>query len=156
MRMLLLLLVVITFGVLVEEAQQEEAQEKREEIKEERPPYDPTGKRDPFKPFIRLFGKRELTPQPTADLPPIKKYSLDQFRITGIVEVAGQSRAMVVDPEGNTYVLGNGDDIGNREGTIVDVREAGIMVEEKRYFEDVFGKKKVEVSRSVLAFGKEE
>lgn len=116
----------------------------------EKPLYDPEGKRDPFKPFIQAPREEEVVV--TEATPPLKKYDLDQYRITGIVWINNEPRAMVVDPEGNTYFLGAGDEIGNRNGEIIEVRENGLLVREKRYFEDVFGNRKVEVKNSVLAF----
>jgi len=115
-----------------------------------RPLYDPSGKRDPFKPFIQAPREEEVVI--TEATPPLKKYSLNEFRITGVVWVNNEPKAVVVDPEGNTYFLGKGDEIGNRNGVIEEVREDGLLVKEKRYFEDVFGNKKVEIKNSVLAF----
>jgi len=85
-------------------------------------------------------------------VPPIKRYPLEQFRLVGILWAGQQPKAMIVDPEKNTYVLGIGDEIGNSQGRIIEVRESGILVEEKRQLEDVFGQKKIEVRKSVLAF----
>ncbi|MEZ4548041.1 MAG: pilus assembly protein PilP [Thermodesulfobacteriota bacterium] len=87
-------------------------------VSEVRPPYDPAGKRDPFKPFIKLMDIPSAGPAPVV-VPPIQRYSLDQFRISGIVWMSGKPQAMVVDPEGNTYFLGDGDRIGNKEGEIL-------------------------------------
>ncbi|HML96037.1 MAG TPA: pilus assembly protein PilP [Thermodesulfobacteriota bacterium] len=117
----------------------------------DRPPYDPAGKRDPFKPFIKLVDIPAAGPAPVV-VPPIQRYSLDQFRISGIVWMSGKPRAMVVDPEGNTYFLGDGDRIGNKEGEILEVRENGLLVEETIRSEDVYGEVKVETKKSVLAF----
>lgn len=115
-----------------------------------KPLYDPRGKRDPFKPFIQAPREEEVVI--TEATPPLKKYDLNEFRIAGIVWVSNEPKAMIVDPEGNTYFLGEGDEIGNRNGEIIEVRENGLLVREKRYFEDVFGNRKVEVKNSVLAF----
>ncbi|MER3445928.1 MAG: hypothetical protein C4291_03415 [Candidatus Dadabacteria bacterium] len=117
--------------------------------------YSAAGKRDPFKPFIKIVETKEVEPQLSKSLPPIKRYSLEQFRLVGIVSVGHQPKAMIVDPEKNTYVLGIGDEIGNRQGKIVEIRDNGILVEEKRYLEDVFGQKKVETKKSSLAFKEE-
>jgi hypothetical protein len=62
---------------------------------------------------------------------------------------------MIVDPEKNTYVLGLGDELGNSQGKIVEVRGNGILVEERRQLEDVFGQKKIETRKSILAFREE-
>lgn len=120
-------------------------------LSDDRPPYDPAGKRDPFKPFIRLVDIPAAGPAPVV-VPPIQRYPLDQFRISGIVWMGGKPQAMVVDPEGNTYFLGDGDRIGNKEGEIVEVRENGLLVEETIRSEDVYGEVKVEIRKSVLAF----
>lgn len=122
---------------------------------EEKPPYDSTGMRDPFKPFIKLVD----TPAGTAGTvlrPPIQRYPLNQFRIVGIVWIGGKPQAMVVDPEANTYFLGVGDKIGNSDGEILEVRENGILVQEKTKVENVYGEVKIEVKQSVLAFQNEE
>ncbi len=117
--------------------------------------YSATGKRDPFKPFIKIIETKEVEPQLSKSLPPIKRYSLEQFRLVGIISMGQRPKAMIVDPEKNTYVLGIGDEIGNRQGKIIEVRDNGILVEEKRYFEDVFGQKRVEIKKSSLAFKEE-
>ena len=119
-----------------------------------RPLYQPTGKRDPFKPFIKEPKEREASISETT--PPIKRFPLDEYRIVGIVWVDNEPKAMVVDPEKNTYFLGPDDEIGNRNGVILEVSENGLLVNEKRFFEDVFGEQKVEVKKSVLAFADEE
>lgn len=119
------------------------------------PLYTSQGRRDPFKPFIKEV-ETDLEPGVDILLPPIKKYSLDEFKLVGVILVNKETKAMVVDPEKNTYYLGVGDDIGNREGVIIEVRDSGILVQEKRRFEDVFGNKKIEVKNSVLAFRDEE
>lgn len=119
-----------------------------------RPLYQPFGKRDPFKPFIKEPKEREATISETT--PPIKRFPLDEYRIVGIVWVENEPKAMVVDPEKNTYFLGPTDEIGNRNGVILEVSENGLLVNEKRFFEDVFGEQKVEVKKSVLAFADEE
>ncbi len=120
-------------------------------VSEVRPPYDPAGKRDPFKPFIKLMDIPSAGPAPVV-VPPIQRYSLDQFRISGIVWMSGKPQAMVVDPEGNTYFLGDGDRIGNKEGEILEVRNNGLLVQETVRSEDVYGEVKVETKQSVLAF----
>lgn len=121
--------------------------------RDEKPHYDSTGMRDPFKPFIRLID----TPSaPSVVLrPPIQRYPLNQFRIVGIVWIGGKPQAMVVDPEGNTYFLGVGDKIGSSNGEILEVRQNGILVQETMKIENVYGETKTEVKQSVLAFQNE-
>ncbi len=120
-----------------------------------RKPYSTRGKRDPFKAFIQAPNETKQTPI-SESTPPIKRYSLNQYRIVGIVRYADSPKAMVVDPEQNTYYLGLDDEIGNKNGKIIEVRDNGLLVQEKRFFEDVFGNSKVEVKKSVLAFVEED
>lgn len=119
---------------------------------EEKPLYTSQGKRDPFRPFIKLAEQKEVKPQISQLVPPIKKYPLEEYRLVGILWSGQQPKVMVVDPEKNTYVLGIGDEIGNSQGRIIEVRDNGILVEEKKQLEDVFGQRKVEIRKSVLAF----
>ena len=122
--------------------------------REENPPYDSTGMRDPFKPFIKLV---DAPTSPSLVLrPPIQRYPLNQFRIVGIVWISGKPQAMIVDPEANTYFLGVGDKIGSSDGEIMEVRESGIRVQERTRLENVYGEVKIEVKQSVLAFQSEE
>ena len=118
------------------------------------PLYEATGKRDPFKPFIKTPKEKDAVI--TATTPPIKRFPLEEYRIVGIVWVDNEPKAMVVDPEKNTYFLGKTDEIGNKNGEIIEVNENGLLVSEKRFFEDVFGEQKVEVKKSVLAFADED
>lgn len=120
----------------------------------QRPLYQSKGKRDPFKPFVKTPKESEITISQTA--PPIKRFNLEEFRVVGVVWVKNEPKAMVVDPEKNTYFLGKNDEIGNRNGIILEVRENGLLVSEKRFFENVFGEQKVEIKKSVLAFVDEE
>jgi Tfp pilus assembly protein PilP len=131
-----------------------EAQESGDvEVAIQQPTYNPTGKRDPFKPFIKLTEKeKELKPQADELLPPLRRYSLNEFKLVGIVWAGQQPKAVIVDPEKNTYVLGVADEIGNRQGKIIEIRNNGILVAEKRHLEDIFGEKKIETEMSVLAF----
>ena len=116
----------------------------------EKPRYDSSGMRDPFKPFIKLVD-RPSGPAPIIR-PPIRRYPLSSFRLAGIIWIGDEPRAMIVDPETNTYFLGVGDRIGNKEGEILEVRERGILVQEKTKLENVYGEVRIEVKKSVLAF----
>lgn len=115
----------------------------------------PTISRDPFEPFISIYGKKGPEWGISKSLPPIKRYPLAQFRLAGIVWVGDLPRAMVVDPEKNTYVLGIGEEIGSKHGKIVEIKDNGIMVEEKIYSKDMKGQEKIETVMSFLVFREE-
>ncbi len=116
--------------------------------------YSPIDKRDPFKPFIKQVDPvlTELDPKFDPLAPPIKRYKLDQFQLVGVFWLENVPQAMLTDPEKNTYMLGIGDEVGNREGKIVEIRENGISVEEKIFFENPEGLRSVKLSKSILAF----
>lgn len=107
--------------------------------------------RDPFQPFIKLPNEEEES-KGGSFVPPIKRYQLQEFRIAGILWIEGEPRAMVLDPEKNTYYLAVGDEIGNMGGVILEIRDTGILVKETRHYEDLFGEDKVEVRKVVLSF----
>jgi Tfp pilus assembly protein PilP len=111
----------------------------------------PVADRDPFRPFIKILSEEEETGGGSL-VPPIKRYELQEFRIAGILWIEGEPRAMVVDPEKNTYYLAVGDEIGNKGGVILEIRNSGILVKETRHYEDLFGEDKVEVRKVVLSF----
>jgi len=115
--------------------------------------YNPTDKRDPFKPFVKVVDKEiEIKPEFNPLLPPIKRFALSQFKLVGVMWLESVPQAMLTDPERNTYILNVGDEIGNRQGSIVEIRENGIAVEEKYYLENAEGQRSVEIRKSILAF----
>ena len=148
---IVIVLLLPVLGLKAQEAQDVNAPS----LSQERPLYRPEGKRDPFKPFIKIVEQKEVKPQVSNLLPPVKRYALDQYRLVGILWSGQQPKALIVDPEKNTYVLGLGDELGNSQGRIVEVRGNGILVEERRQLEDVFGQKKIETRKSILAFREE-
>ena len=116
--------------------------------------YNPIDKRDPFKPFLKVIdaGDRELNPEIDPLAPPIKRYKLQQFKLVGVFWLENTPQAMIIDPEKNTYMLTIGDDVGNREGKIIEIRENGISVQEKKYFINADGLRSIKLSKSILAF----
>ena len=58
--------------------------------------YDPTGKRDPFKPFRVIRTKVEKTETP---LEPLQRFEIDRLHIVGILWDVKTTRAMVKDPD---------------------------------------------------------
>lgn len=119
-------------------------------ITRQKPRYDSTGMRDPFRPFLKLIDIPK-GPDPIVR-PPLRRYPLGSFRLAGIIWIGDEPKAMIVDPEANTYFLGVGDGIGNKEGVILEVRDRGILVQEQTKFENVYGEVKTETKKSVLAF----
>jgi type IV pilus assembly protein PilP len=90
--------------------------------------YDPTGRRDPFKSLLVLQEKK----RDVSMLPPVQQIELISFKVVGtIIDAAGGNRAMLIAPDGKTYVVKKGDVIGKNEGEVISITVAGITVKEK-------------------------
>lgn len=96
--------------------------------------YDPTGKRDPFKPFkvIRPVSKNEKTDVP---LEPLQRFEVDRLQIVGILWDVKTPRAMVRDPDGAVYTVVKNSKIGRNEGFVAAIREGEVVVVETKYEE---------------------
>jgi Tfp pilus assembly protein PilP len=97
--------------------------------------YDPKGKIDPFKPFVRL----EL-PTPVAkkgpeklagNLTPLQRVGLDKVRVTGIAGMSSKRIAMVEDGGGKGYMVYVGTFIGMNGGKVIQILPDRVIVEEK-------------------------
>jgi type IV pilus assembly protein PilP len=98
--------------------------------------YDPRGKIDPFKPFVRLE-----VPTPTAKKGPEKKLSgaftplqrvaLDKVRVTGIAGSSLKRVAMVEDGGGKGYIVYVGTLIGMNGGRVIQILPDRLIVEER-------------------------
>lgn len=109
--------------------------------------------RDPFKPFIKLRTKLKGNAPLSEDVPAIKRFPLDKYKIVGIViRDKGKSKALVIDPEKNSHFLGRNDEIGNNSGKIIVVNSNGLVVKEKVYTEDDLGRLIAREKESVLDY----
>jgi type IV pilus assembly protein PilP len=106
------------------------------------PPYDPTGKLDPFeplfkeKPVIAKKSKRKKRIPRT----PLERIDLSQLKLVGIILAASGNRAMVEESSGKGYIIKKGTFVGTNAGKVVQIKKDKVIVEEE--FEDVFGKTK--------------
>lgn len=76
--------------------------------------YDPTGKVDPFSPFI-LKGKARKKDWTKTDLQLIP---ISELILTGIIKSKDRVLAMVTDPKGKGYILKTGTYIGTNGGVV--------------------------------------
>ncbi len=88
--------------------------------------YDPTGKPDPFKSFL----KQMLVVKDTESLSPLERFDLSQLTVTGIIWAARDPRALVEDPTGKGYIVGEGTGIGKNKGRIVRIGDNRVVVKE--------------------------
>jgi type IV pilus assembly protein PilP len=92
--------------------------------------YDPTGRRDPFEPLTMV--KKPILQQ-NAPLTPLQKYDLGQLRLIGVIIGKGEPRAMVIAPDGKSYILKKGTMVGKNDGVVVRIKSDTVLVEERYY-----------------------
>lgn len=89
--------------------------------------FDPTGKRDPFK-APKLYRKSKMSE--IKEIDPLQNWSLDSFKVTGIIWGVKTPKAVVVDPQGRSYVVKKNTLIGKNKGYVTVIREGEIVVVE--------------------------
>lgn len=98
--------------------------------------YDPKGKIDPFKPFVRLElptpGKKGPEKKKfTGHLTPLQRVALDKVRVTGIAGSSTKRVAMVEDGGGKGYIVYLGTLVGENGGKVIQILPDRVIVEEK-------------------------
>lgn len=101
--------------------------------------YDPTGKRDPFQPFIAT-----QTPVMPVDeevpITPLQKYDLSQLKLVAIMVGTGDGKAMVEDSEGKGYIVEKGVYVGRNFGKVKTILKDRVIIEER--YKDYMGQVK--------------
>jgi type IV pilus assembly protein PilP len=103
---------------------------KKVEKKEPEFEYVSEGRRDPFVPLSRIKRPLVVSQEPAT---PLQSYDLSQFRLIGVIVGKGDSKAMVVAPDGKSYVLYKGVKIGKNSGVVTEITSDTILIEEKYY-----------------------
>jgi len=104
--------------------------------------YDPTGKPDPFKSWIKKITT--LTPESAAS--PLERFDLTQLQITGIIWDMEGPRALIKDPTGKGYIVDEGTPVGKNKGRIMRIEDNRIIVKETYVdFQDRATTKEVEL-----------
>lgn len=99
--------------------------------------YDPTGRRDPFRPYRILRVGSDQTGDKGGEavlLEPLQTYDIDQLTILGILWDVRQPRALVQDGDGKVHTLVKHTKIGRNNGYVAAIREGEVVVIEA--FED--------------------
>jgi len=94
--------------------------------------YNPLGKRDPFENPLRSLV--EIATDDGVPLTPLQKYDLGQLRLIGVIIGKGDPRAMVIAPDGKSFILSAGTKIGKNNGSVVKITTESVQVKEK-YFD---------------------
>jgi type IV pilus assembly protein PilP len=110
------------------------------------PPYDPAGRRDPFRPFTL-----DVRPEARAQLTPLQRYDLGQLSVVGTVWELSPPRAMVEDSVGMGYIVSVGTPIGRNGGVVTAIEPQRVVVEERVL--DFYGKE--QINRIVMETPKE-
>ncbi len=103
----------------------------KQEKKETEFAYVTEGRRDPFVPLSRI--KKPLSAVNDEPETPLQSYDIAQFRLVGVIVGKGEPKAMVVAPDGKSYILARGVKVGKNNGVVVDITTETILVEEKYY-----------------------
>ena len=90
--------------------------------------YDPTGKRDPFRSFEWEQLKLELMAGDTRG--PLEHFDVLQLSVVGVVWKNDNARALIQDPSGMTYIVGEGARIGKNDGRVTEIADNLVVVEE--------------------------
>ena len=110
--------------------------------------YDPTGLRDPFKPFFaNKFAMVPTTPsnsmptntgvgkilKPAVEVlsDPLESFDLAQLKVVAIIWSAKNSRVVIKDPTGKLHHLKTNAKLGRSQGVISEIKEGGIVVVER-------------------------
>jgi type IV pilus assembly protein PilP len=107
--------------------------------------YDETGLRDPFRSFE--WERREIAAQNAVMVgSPLEQFDVSQLSVIAVVWKTGSARALVEDPAGQSYIIGKGTRIGKNEGTVTEIDDNLVVVNET--YEDYLGnvtKKDIEI-----------
>ena len=103
--------------------------------------YDPAGKPDPFRSFVKLQNELE-----DGISTPLERFDLSQLEVTAIIWGSDRPRALVRDPAGKGYIVSSGTPIGKNKGRVVSIQDNAVLVKETYVdFQDRATTKEVEL-----------
>ena len=89
--------------------------------------YDRTGKRDPFRSFEWERPDRREDDELRG---PLERFDVSQLSVVAVVWKTGNARALVKDPSGQSYIVGEGAKIGKNEGRVIAINDSLVVVKE--------------------------
>lgn len=102
--------------------------------------YDPSGKRDPFKPYRNIratFDAAKDRAVQDKDLEPLERYDLEKLQVVAILWEVQSPRAILRTPEGSTHTIVKNTKVGKNFGRVVAIREGEIVIQEKIFNDGV-------------------
>ncbi len=91
--------------------------------------YNPTGRPDPFKPFIS--EEKSKTALPGVGGSPLQSLEVGQLTLIAVITGGEEPRAMVEDASGKGYILHIGSRVGTQEGVVTRILGDQVVVTEK-------------------------
>ncbi len=93
--------------------------------------FDPTGMRDPFKPYKAVKppdknGVREKSLSDSFD--PLQNLDIDTLELVAVLWDVRNPRALVKTKGGNTYTIKRDSKIGRNNGTVAGIREGEVII----------------------------
>ncbi len=89
--------------------------------------YNAAGRRDPFAPIITKEEKKAKA----GDRPPLERYGISEFKLTGIIWQGFGYNALVEGPDGKGYVVRVGTIMGQNRGVVKKISQDKVIIEEK-------------------------
>jgi type IV pilus assembly protein PilP len=88
-------------------------------------PYDPTNRRDPFRP------PRVGTASPIGEArTPLQRYDIGQLRLVAIIYDTKEPRAVVEDDQGLGYIVKVGTPVGPNGGQVKSIERGKVLIKE--------------------------
>ena len=94
--------------------------------------YDPSGRRDPFKPMLPEVVQ-PTTGQVVISSDPLLAYDISQYKIVGILWDTQHPKAMIKDPTGKTFAIKKETKLGRNNGFVSMIREGAVLVVEPAF-----------------------
>jgi type IV pilus assembly protein PilP len=88
--------------------------------------YDPTGLRDPFRSFE--WERDKLAEAEMRG--PLEEFDVSQLSVVGVVWNVGNARALIQDPSGQGFIVGEGARVGKNDGRIIKIDDSVVVVKE--------------------------
>jgi Tfp pilus assembly protein PilP len=88
--------------------------------------YDPTDLRDPFRSFE--WDRDSLAEAEMRG--PLEQFDVNQLSVVGVVWNVGNARALIQDPSGQGFIVGQGARVGKNDGRIIKIDDSVVVVKE--------------------------
>jgi Tfp pilus assembly protein PilP len=88
--------------------------------------YDPTNLRDPFRSYE--WDRDSLAEAEVRG--PLEQFDVNQLSVVGVVWNVGNARALIQDPSGQGFIVGEGARVGKNAGRIIKIDDSVVVVKE--------------------------